>query len=139
MNLEFHLRLMGALLIVLSLAHAAFPRRFGWKDELQKVSLLTRQIFYVHHFFVALVVGLQGMLCLVFPQTLLQPSALAYLVCAGFVIFWALRWFFQFFVYDSQLWRGHAFNTRMHILFVMLWTYVVAVCAWALWHQIVQR
>ena len=135
-NLNWHFRFVGALLVFLGLAHAAFPRRFGWKDELQNVSLLTRQIFYVHHFFVAFVVTLQGALCLFWAQELLAPSQLARLLLAGLVIFWALRWVFQFFVYDKRLWQGDMFNTRVHILFSLLWTYLVAVFAWALWLQL---
>lgn len=135
-NLSWHLRFVGALLVFLGLAHIAFPRRFGWKDELQNVSLLTRQIFYVHHFFVALVVTLQGFLCLFWARELLAPSQLARLLLAGLVIFWALRWVFQFFVYDKRLWRGDTFNTRVHILFSLLWTYLVAVFAWVLWLQL---
>ncbi len=135
-NLNWHLRFVGALLVFLGLAHVAFPRRFDWKGELQNVSLLTRQIFYVHHFFVALVVTLQGVLCLFWARELLAPSQLARLLLAGLVIFWALRWVFQFFVYDKRLWRGDTFNTRVHILFSLLWTYLVAVFAWALWLQL---
>jgi hypothetical protein len=131
-NLNWHLRFVGALLVFLGLAHAAFPRRFGWKNELQNVSLLTRQIFYVHHFFVAFVVTLQGVLCLFWAQELLAPSPLARLLLAGLVIFWATRWLFQFFVYDKRLWQGDTFNTRMHLLFSLLWTYLVVVFAWAL-------
>ncbi|HVF11343.1 MAG TPA: hypothetical protein VNA16_11090 [Abditibacteriaceae bacterium] len=135
MNLDLHLRFAGALLIALSLAHLFFPRRFGWREELQNVSLLTRQIFYVHHFFVALMVGMQGVLCLCFAPTLRHPSPLSLLVLTGLLIFWALRLAFQFFVYDSRLWRGHAFNTRAHILFALLWLYLVGVFGWAVWHQ----
>ena len=136
MSLELHLRIVGALLVGLGLANTLFSRHFGWHEELENVSLLTRQIFHVHHFFVALMIGMQGVLCLVFPQTLIQRSLLATLVLAGLLIFWGFRLTFQFFVYDSRLWRGHAFNTRVHILFALLWMYLVGVFGWALWQQI---
>ena len=138
-NLSWHLRFVGACLAFLGLAHVAFPRRFGWKEELRNVSLLTRQVFYVHHFFVALVVTLQGVLCLFFAPELLTPSPLARLLLTGLVIFWTFRWTFQFWVYDKSLWRGDRFNTRFHILFSLFWTYLVAIFAWALWLQLRMR
>ncbi len=88
---------------------------------MQNVSLLTRQIFYVHHFFVAITVTLQGVLCLCAAPLLLDGSPLARLVAMGFAIFWALRFVFQFFVYDAALWRGKPFETRVHWAFGALW------------------
>ena len=45
MSLALHLRVAGAGLIVLALAHVLFPRRFAWREELPRLSLLNRQIF----------------------------------------------------------------------------------------------
>ena len=101
--------------------HAAFPRRFGWKAELENVSLLTRQIFYVHHFFIALTVALQGALCLFAAPLLLDGSPLARVLAAGFALFWGARFAFQFFVYDAALWRGKPFETRIHWAAAALW------------------
>jgi hypothetical protein len=136
LNLNLHLKLVGLSLIVLGVSHAFFGRRFGWKEEFARVSLLNRQIFYVHCFFIALVVSMLGVLCLVFTEALLEPSLLGRVLLSGIVLFWACRLGFQFFVYDASLWRGHPFNTRMHILFALLWSYYVAVFSWALWQQL---
>ena len=53
MNLTLHLQIVGLLLILLGLSHAFFNLYFGWQQELASVSLLTRQIFFVHTFFIA--------------------------------------------------------------------------------------
>ena len=42
------LQIAGMLQLSLALAHFALPRRFGWGEELQRVSLFTRQVFWVH-------------------------------------------------------------------------------------------
>jgi hypothetical protein len=128
------LKSAGALLIGLSLLHAVFPRRFSWNTELQQLSLLNRQIMVVHCFFIALMVGLMGFLCLCFTDALLTPSALGQPVAAGLTLFWGCRLGAQFFVYDSALWRGHRFNTVMHVLFSLLWIFFTGVFAWTwLW------
>lgn len=54
MTLCVHLRVVGVLLVLLGLSHALFNRYFGWAQELAGVSLLTRKIFFVHTFFIAL-------------------------------------------------------------------------------------
>jgi hypothetical protein len=134
---EFHLHVAGVLLIGLALFHIALPKQFGWREEMRPVSLLTRQIFYVHTFFIALTVGLMGLLALFYADELLQPSALARGVLSGLLAFWLCRLGFQIFVYDAALWRGKKFETYMHWLFTTLWLYLVVVFGWVLWRQLV--
>ena len=58
------LRLIGFFLVVLALLHAGFFRYFGWRREFAVVSLINRQMMYVHTFFIALAVLLMGLLYL---------------------------------------------------------------------------
>jgi hypothetical protein len=133
-----HLRAAGVLLVALALFHGLLPKRFGWRAEMKTVSLLTRQIFYVHTFFIALTVGLMGALCLFFAAELLKPSTLARAVVGGLAAFWIFRLVFQFFVYDAALWRGQRFETRIHALFSLLWIYLAAVFSWAFVMQVIR-
>jgi hypothetical protein len=125
MNVYLHLKIVGAFLITLGLAHSAFGRYFKWKSELAPLSLLTRQIFQVHGFFIALVVGMIGVCSAFFTNALLEAGALSRVVLSGFVIFWLSRLVIQFFVYDPNIWRGRRFYTIMHVAFSTLWVYVV--------------
>lgn len=131
MNPEWHLRIAGALQIILALLHLAFPKRFNWKEELARLSPLNRQIFHVHTFFICVVLVMFGALSLFAPAALLEPTALSRLVLVGIAGFWALRLYCQWFVYDRRLWRGHAINTAMHALCTLLWLYLTAAYAWA--------
>ena len=132
-DLQWHHKFAGAILIALALFHALMYRRFGWKTELQSVSLLTRQIFYVHTFFIALVVGLNGLLSLFYARELLGSGALSRLILGGITIFWACRWACQFWVYDARLWRGKAFETLVHWAFALLWTYLTLLYGISWW------
>ena len=132
MDPEWHLRIAGALQILLALLHLAFPKRFKWKEELARLSPLNRQIFLVHTFFICVVLTLIGALSLLAANTLLEPSRLSRLVLGGFATFWGLRLLCQFFVYDASLWRGQRFNTVMHALFSLLWLYLTGVYLGAL-------
>lgn len=124
------LKIAGILLIGLSLMHAFLGRRFAWADELPRLSLLNRQIFLVHCFFIALTVGLMGVLAFGWSEALVTQSPLARAVAAGLTIFWSCRLVFQWMVYDSALWRGRQFETAMHWLFTALWLFLTVVFGW---------
>lgn len=127
--MEFHYKIIGVLLIVLSLVHAIFPKYFNWDKELRSLSLINRQVMYVHTFFIALVVFLIGLLCLT-SSTELINTALGKKVSLGFGVFWSIRLVVQFFGYSTKLWRGKMFETIVHILFSMLWAYLSTVFVW---------
>jgi hypothetical protein len=136
MYLSLHLKIVGVSLLLLAFAHAFFPRRFNWGEELGRLSLLNRQIFLVHCFFIALVLAMFGLLALVFTEALLERTALARIVLGGLLTFFLTRLVFQFFVYDTSLWKGDRFNTRAHAFFSFLWVYYAGVFGWALWNQL---
>ena len=136
MSIAFHLKLVGAMLMLLALAHAAFPRYFGWREEFARVSLLSRQMFYVHTFFVAFTVFLMGALACFGTGELLRPALLSRWLLGALTLFWAVRFLFQFFIYSPQLWLGKKFETRMHVLFAFFWAYVAGVFGWGLWHNL---
>ena len=113
---------IGIVCIALALMHVVFPRYFNWKEELSRISLINRQLMEVHTLFVALVVGLIGVLCLTSAHDLLE-TRLGNRLAFGLFVFWSVRLLVQFFGYSSVLWRGKRFETAVHVLFVLLWTY----------------
>jgi hypothetical protein len=121
--MELHLKIIGALLIIVALLHFSFPKYFNWKQELSSLSIMNRQLMYVHSFFIALVVFLTGLLCLSSANELINTN-LGKKISLGLGIFWAIRLFVQFFGYSPALWKGKKFETGMHILFSMFWTYL---------------
>jgi hypothetical protein len=131
-DLTLHLRLIGVLLLFLAASHALFPKRFAWKEELERLSLLNRQVFWVHTYFVVLIVAMFGLLSLLMPGELLSGTPLARAVLLGMTVFWGFRLYCQWFVYRAELWRGHRFNTAVHIAFTFLWAYLTTVNAAAL-------
>lgn len=135
MNLDLHLKIVGGMMLALAVAHLYFPKRFGWRAELADVSLLTRQIFYVHCFFICLVLVMFGILSSIYTGLLIQPSPLARIILVALTVFWGARLLIQLFVYDVKLWKGNRFNTVMHVLFTLMWSYYVSVYGAALWHQ----
>jgi hypothetical protein len=124
--MAIHLKIIGSLLILLALLHFYFPKHFDWKRDFRSVSVINRQMFYVHSFFIAFVVFLMGILCITSTEDLLT-SPLGKRICLGLGLFWTARLFIQFLGYSSKLWRGKKVETGVHVLFSVCWMYFSAV------------
>lgn len=121
--MEIQLKIIGFLLIILAFVHVVFPKYFDWDKDLKPLSLVNREIMYVHTFFIALVVFLIGLLCFTASEDLVK-TALGKRICLGLGIFWGCRLVIQFFGYSAELWRGKTFETSIHIIFTCFWTYL---------------
>jgi len=130
--MEIHLKIIGWLLIALAVIHVIFPSYFDWKKELAKLSLVNREMMYVHTFFIALAVLLLGILCVTSSHDLVA-TPLGRKLCLGIGIFWFLRLLIQFFGYSATLWQGKIFETIVHIIFALLWTYFTVVFLGVYW------
>ncbi len=119
--LEWNLRILGLTQVVLALMHVDFSRRFAWRKELPALSLINRQLMSVHTFFVAYAVFLNGCLCFFAAPALLERSTLGIAVTAGLTLFWLTRLYFQFFVFDRQLWVGRGFESVAHVVAGLVW------------------
>lgn len=128
-QVKLGLQIAGTIQIALAITHAFFPKRFQWKQELARLSLLNRQIFMVHTSFICFILILMGALSLFASEALLRPTPLSKLVLGGIASFWLLRLIFQWFVYDWRLWKGNSVNTAIHVLFTVMWTYLTAAYA----------
>lgn len=115
--------------MALAIIHAIFPKYFQWKKELQSLSLINRQMMYVHTFFIALVVFLMGVLCITSADEIVMTT-LGKRLALGLGVFWFCRLLIQFFGYSKNLWRGKTFETIVHIVFSLLWIYLSVVFFW---------
>ncbi len=121
--MELQFKITGILLIFLALLHFSFPKYFKWKQQLSSLSIMNRQMMYIHAFFIAFVVFLIGLLCLTSAHELLT-TMLGKRISLGIGIFWIARLCVQFFGYSSKLWKGKSFETGVHILFSAFWAYL---------------
>jgi hypothetical protein len=121
--MEWNLKIIGILLILLALAHVFFPNYFKWSIDLKEITLINRQMMYVHTAFIALILFLMGLLCVTSGQELISTK-LGNRINLGLTIFWSSRLFVQFFIYSPKLWRGKRLESIIHILFSLLWAYL---------------
>jgi len=121
--MEIHYKIIGVLLIGLASIHVIFPRYFNWKEELKSLSLMNRQMMYIHSFFIGFTILLMGLLCLTMADQLIETE-FGRIISLGLGIFWSVRLVIQFFGYSWKLWKGKTFETITHIGFSLLWIYL---------------
>jgi hypothetical protein len=120
--MELHLNIIGYISIALALVHIIFPSYFNWEKEFESVSLVNKQLMYVHAFFIAFIVFLTGVFCIYSSADIIHTT-LGHQLAFGLFVFWFVRLIFQFFVYSSKLWKGKLFETGVHILLSFVWGY----------------
>jgi hypothetical protein len=120
--MEINLKITGCILVVLALIHTIFPKYFNWSNELSSISLVNRQMMYIHTFFIALILFLMGLLCLTSSEDIVKTE-LGNRIALGLGFFWMIRLFIQFFGYSTELWKGKKLESSIHIIFSILWIY----------------
>lgn len=131
MSLALLLRLAGAGLIGLAILHIPIGRHLKWREEMARLTPVNASIFHVHNFFICLVLVMMGLPCVFDPAVFLETSRAGAWMSWSFAGFWAIRLYFQWFVYQADFWRGKRLETRMHWWFTFVWlalTVLFATC-----------
>ena len=97
--------LAGGIHAAIVLANIPLPRKLQVKHNLSSVPGFLRQVFYVHWFYIVLIVALFAVLCFAFAPELAGGSALGRFLSAFIAGFWLLRLALQWFFYDRELRR----------------------------------
>ena len=127
MSLVILLRVSGLSLIALSLLHLVLWRTLHWGREIERLSPLNARVFLVHTFFVAFVLCALGLLSLLEPRLLVEPSELARLLLAAIVLFWIARLVIQQLVFDRAMRSGWTRSPLVRVGASLVWVFYVAV------------
>ena len=125
--LDTQLRLVGAVLVTLGLAHIALPRALDWPTHFTVLPALTRRIVHLHTFFIGVMCVLLGLVPLVLTAELLAPDRLGIAVLAAECVFWGLRWCAQFVAFPAAVWRTSRLYVTGYVGTALLWTWIVGV------------
>jgi hypothetical protein len=135
-TLAILLRIAGAGLILLAVLHVPMGRHLKWSEDGGRMSPVNASIFRVHTFFICFVLVMMGLPCLLEPGVFLEKSRAGAWLAWSFSAFWAVRLFFQWFVYPRDLWRGRKLETALHVWFTIVWTALAALFgACGLWQS----
>ena len=127
MSLVVALQVAGGSLIVLSLFHVVLWRTLDWGREIERLSPLNARVFAVHTFFIAFVLCALGLLSLLKPRLLVEPSELARLFLAAIVVFWIARLVIQPLVFDRAMHSGWTRSLLLRVGACLVWAAYVVV------------
>jgi hypothetical protein len=132
--LQLNLTVTGVLLVGLGALHIALPAVLGWHRELAGASPISREVSYVHCYFIGLACVLWGLLPLTAGRLLIQPGPVNRLVLIGAVTFWASRLIIQLAVFNRHA-RQSAAWLSLSAAGTILWLYLTAIWTWTLLAQ----
>ena len=88
-----------------------------WKSDLERVSLLLREVFQVHVWFISITLAIFGVITLRFADELACGSnTLGRWFGAAIGLFWMIRTVLQVTYYSASHWRGQKGRTAAHVL-----------------------
>jgi hypothetical protein len=133
---KYAILLAGLAQLAIALTSILIPRLLNWHEQLQRVELLTRRIFWtysgyilgIHIWFAALALGLQ--------ERLVDGTPLAALVTGFITVYWGVRVVGQFTWYDRSVAGRRALFRVAEVLYVTAFVFVTAVFAAATAHNL---
>ena len=102
MNLVTLVWIAGLGQIVLVCASLTIPRVLGWREELQALRPLTRQVFWTYAGYILCLNLCFGLLSTLAPRLLVDGSRLATAVSGFIALYWGVRIAIQFFYFDRS-------------------------------------
>lgn len=102
LNLEIGLRGAGVILLGLVLANFVAAKRWRYADNLAGSEAMVRQVFYVHCAYIVAIIAALAVLCLGWPQLLLEDG-MGRVLCGFFGLFWGSRVVVQLTYYDREV------------------------------------
>lgn len=113
----------GAALAQLGIAvlNLFLVRLLKWEEEVKRMPLLLREVFYVHAWFISITLGVFAVLSWRFAGEMAGGNEVCRWLAGGIGIFWAIRTVLQMTWYSSSHWRGQIGRTAVHVILLLLY------------------
>ena len=119
-NLTPWLRLAAAAQLGIALLNLALPRIMRWREDLNHLPLLIREVFHVHTWFISVTLTIFAVMTWRFAAEM-TTNAVCRWLAAGIGFFWTLRTMLQVGYYSSSHWRGRPGRTAIHVLLLLIY------------------
>jgi hypothetical protein len=130
--LQITLECAAAAQISVAILNLFLVRLMKWQPDLARMSLLVREVFQVHAWFISVTLAIFGTLTLRFATEMANGGILVTnWLCAGIGIFWAIRTVLQVTYYSSSHWRGQAGRTVAHVVLLFCYGGMSLTYCWA--------
>ena len=136
MILEWLLLAAAAAQVGVAAINFSTARLLDWHEPLQRMPLLLRQVFWVHAWFVSVVLTIFGVMTWRFaPEMAAGTDAACAWLAAGLGVVWGLRTLAQVAYYSPEHWRGRTGRTVIHVVLFVVYggmslSYLAAAHRW---------
>ena len=125
--LDLGLLLAGLGFVVLCIASFWIPKALGWKEKLEKLTPLMRELWWTYAGYVLMSHVFFAVLTLGFRDWLLSATPAAAAMSGFILLWWLIRVWLQFFGFDlSEVMESRANRFAKHLL-TLLFVYLVVV------------
>jgi hypothetical protein len=126
-TLKLALLVAGFLHLIPLTAGLSVPQVLSWRQELERLNPLTRQLIWVHGAFIVLTVVGFGAISLIAAESMLQGTILGVAVAGFMGLFWGLRLCLQLFFFNARPWLTTLFRKLGYRTLTCLFAYFVVV------------
>jgi len=131
MNVVIGLKIVAVLQLSVAVLNLFLPRILKWRKDLEQLSLLPRQVFYVHSWFISITLALFGILTFRFAdQMALGTDELALWLAGAVGLFWGIRTIVQMVYYSPSHWLGKTDRTIVHVMLLLVYGAMSAAYFW---------
>ncbi|HUS01862.1 MAG TPA: hypothetical protein VMY77_09055 [Chitinophagaceae bacterium] len=130
-NISSWIILAGIGQIALVLGSLAIPKILKWKDELNKVQPLIRQIFWTYAGYILITNLYFGLVSVLATKELIDGSVLACAITGFITLYWFSRVAIQFFYFDRSSFPPGRILLIGEILLVTLFVFLTLVYGWS--------
>jgi hypothetical protein len=124
------LKLSGYFQIALCMGSLVIPRMLNWNAELNKVTLIIKQIFWTYAGYILMFNLSFGLLSAFGADELLSKSFLSRSVSVFIFLYWLARIFIQFFYFDTKSAPQGFIYKLGEIALTSLFIFLAAVYGW---------
>ena len=126
--------LIGAAVgqLVLACLNLRLDKLLHWESELAGMSLLLREVFFVHKWFISIILAIFGVITLRFADDLsVGLNPMGHWFAVGIGLFWGIRTIIQWLYYSRSHWVGDKGKTIVHWILTICYggaaaTYLIA-------------
>ena len=116
------LQICAGIQIFIAVFNLFLPRVLKWHDDLNRLPLLIKEVFFVHSWFISAIAIIFATMTLKFGVEMFNGSNLACAWLAGMIgLFWLFRTILQVTHYSSSHWKGIPSRTCVHITCILVY------------------
>lgn len=121
-TLQLLLSVSAILQVAVAVLNVGLVRFLKWKDDLDQLPLLLRQVFMAHLWFISLTLSIFGVMTWRFSIEMATGSDRGSVWLAGAIgLFWAVRAVVQIAYYSASHWRGRTGRTMIHAALILVY------------------